>query len=216
MKFPKFSSFALPLLAAATLTLSACGGGGGSDSGSSGGGSTVTPPVTLTVTHTVTMTTSMGVIVIGLDRTHAPKTVDNFLAYVNSGFYSGTLFHRVISNFVVQGGGFTRVGGVLTQKSTNAAIALESNVGLQNLRGTIAMARTDAFDSATSQFYINVVDNASLNYANAANPGYAVFGKVTSGLDVLDAIKAVTTGTQAGMTDVPVTDVTVTSIVVTP
>ncbi len=214
MKFTKFSSFALPLLAAVTLTLSACGGGG-SDSGSSSGG-TVVAPVTLTVTHTVTMTTSMGVIVLGLDRTHAPKTVDNFLAYVNSGFYSGTLFHRVISNFVVQGGGFTRVGGVLTQKTTNAAIALESNVGLQNLRGTIAMARTDVFDSATSQFYINVVDNASLNYTNAANPGYAVFGKVTSGLDVLDAIKAVTTGTQAGMTDVPVSDVTVTSIVVTP
>ena len=215
MKFTKFSSFALPILAAATLTLSACGGGS-SGSPSSGGGSTVTPPVTLTVTHTVTMTTSMGVIVLGLDRTHAPKTVDNFLAYVNSGFYSGTLFHRVISNFVVQGGGFTRVGGVLTQKTTNAAIALESNTGLQNLRGTIAMARTDAPDTATSQFYINVVDNASLNYASASNPGYAVFGKVTSGLDVLDAIKAVATGTQGGMGDVPVTDVTVTSIVVTP
>ncbi|HEY1090872.1 MAG TPA: peptidylprolyl isomerase [Burkholderiaceae bacterium] len=213
MKF--IQRFALAASLVSLTFLSACGGGGDSSGGSSSGGtggSTVTPPVTLTVTHTVTMVTSMGTIVIGLDRTHAPKTVDNFLAYVNSGFYSGTLFHRVISNFVVQGGGFTRSsGGVLTQKATSPAIALESNTGLQNLRGTIAMARTSVPDSATSQFYINVVDNASLNYASDNNPGYAVFGKVTSGMDVVDAIRVVATTGAAG-NDAPLADVTITEV----
>jgi cyclophilin family peptidyl-prolyl cis-trans isomerase len=192
------------------LTLAACGGGGGSS------GDPVTPPptpVTLTVTHKVRITTSQGVIELGLDRNHAPITVDNFLKYVNDGYYAGTVFHRVINNFVIQGGGVTRTADGLVEKTpTYAAIALESQNGLSNVRGTLAMARTSVPNSATSQFYINVVDNASLNYANAANPGYAVFGQVTAGMDVVDKIRAVNTNTQ----DVPLVDVTVTEAKVIP
>lgn len=199
-----------PLLALAAtslaLTLAACGGGGGSS------GDPVTPPpapVTLTVTHKVRITTSQGVIELGLDRTHAPITVDNFLTYVNDGFYNGTIFHRVINNFVIQGGGVTRdaAGTALIEKApTYAAIALESQNGLANVRGTLAMARTSVANSATSQFYVNVVDNPSLNYQNPANPGYAVFGQVTAGMDVVDKIRAVATNAA----DVPLVDVTVT------
>jgi cyclophilin family peptidyl-prolyl cis-trans isomerase len=192
------------------LTLAACGGGGG------GSGDPITPPptpVTLTVTHKVRITTSQGVIELGLDRNHAPITVDNFLKYVNDGYYAGTVFHRVINNFVIQGGGVTRTADGLVEKTpTYAAIALESQNGLSNVRGTLAMARTSVPNSATSQFYINVVDNASLNYANAANPGYAVFGQVTAGMDVVDKIRAVNTNTQ----DVPLVDVTVTEAKVIP
>lgn len=208
-RFPRRALLAL----ATVLSLAACGGGGGS----SGGGTTTptTPtPVTLTVTHKVRLTTSQGVIELGLDRTHAPITVDNFLKYVNDGFYNGTVFHRVINNFVIQGGGVARnAAGALQEKTpTYASIALESMNGLSNVRGTLAMARTSVPDSATSQFYINVVDNTSLNYVNSSNPGYAVFGQVTAGLDVVDKIRAVNTNAS----DVPLVDVTITEAKVIP
>jgi len=202
----------LALAAALALSLTACGGGGG---GSSTTPTTPTPtPVTLTVTHKVRLTTSQGVIELGLDRTHAPISVDNFLKYVNDGYYNGTVFHRVISNFVIQGGGVARNGaGALQEKTpTYGPIALESRNGLSNVRGTLAMARTNVPDSATSQFYINVVDNTSLNYVDSSNPGYAVFGMVTAGLDVVDKIKAVSTNAS----DVPLSDVTVTEAKVIP
>ena len=209
-RFPRRALLAL----ATSLALTACGGGGGS----SGGGTTPTPvpPVTLTVTHKVRLTTNKGVIELGLDRTHAPITVDNFLKYVNDGFYTNTLFHRVIAGFVIQGGGMTRnaAGAIVDKAATYPPILLESKNGLSNVRGTIAMARTAVTDSATSQFFINTVDNSSvLNYGSAANPdGYAVFGQVTLGLDVVDAIRAVNTNAS----DMPLVDVVVTEAKVIP
>lgn len=205
-----FKTLVLTTAMSGLTLLSGCGGGGGSDSG----GSVGVPPVVMTITHTVTMTTSKGVIEIGLDATHAPITTANFLKYVNDGFYSGTLFHRVISTFVIQGGGYTKVGSTLTEKpATYAPIALESNNGLSNLRGTIAMARTSMPASATSQFFISTVDNSTCldrgtTACDTTGNGYAVFGKVTAGLDVVDAIRAVATTTS----DVPVTDITITSV----
>ncbi len=210
-RFPRRALLAL----ASSLALTACGGGGGS---SGGGGSTPTPvpPVTLTVTHKVRLTTTQGVIELGLDRTHAPISVDNFLKYVNDGFYTNTVFHRVIANFVIQGGGVARnAAGALQEKTpTYGPIALESRNGLSNLRGTLAMARTGVPDSATSQFYINTVDNTGLNYVNADNPGYAVFGQVTAGLDVVDKIRAVNTTGEPNNT--PLVDVTITEAKVIP
>lgn len=154
----------------------------------------------------VQLSTSQGNITLELDPLKAPVTVNNFLAYVRAGFYVNTLFHRVIEGFVVQGGGFT--SGMTLQSGLKAPIVLESNNGLSNLRGTVAMARTDAPDSATSQFYVNLVDNTRLDYKDASNPGYAVFGKVVQGLEVVDAIARAPTGTVAGYADVPLTDVT--------
>lgn len=140
-----------------------------------------------TSTHPqVLINTSYGPFTIELYPTEAPATVANFLAYVDANFYDGTLFHRVIDQFMVQGGGMNRS---LQFKTTREPIALESNNGLENDRGTIAMARTMAPDSATSQFFINTVDNAGLNYQSADKPGYAVFGKVIDGMDVIDAIE---------------------------
>jgi len=136
----------------------------------------------------VVLQTSMGNIEIQLDRQHAPVTVDNFLTYVNAGFFNGTIFHRVVAGFVIQGGGYTPDG---VEKETRPAIKLESNNGLKNLAGTIAMARTSQPDTATSQFYINLVDNPTLDYSSASNPGYAVFGKVVSGMDVVNNIAKV-------------------------
>ena len=148
--------------------------------------------------------TNKGTIEIELDRENAPVTVENFVSYVNSGFYDGTVFHRVMPTFMIQGGGFTAEGA---QKETNAPIKLESNNGLKNLQGTVAMARTNDPDSATSQFFINVVDNPALNYA-PGNDGYAVFGKVVSGMDVVDGIKSVKTTTKYGYyADWPVEEV---------
>ena len=205
-----------PLLAASlfALTLTACGGGGGGDSGGGGSTPTVPPPVTLTVTHKVRITTNQGVIDLGLDRNHAPITVDNFLRYVNEGFYTNTLFHRVIKDFVIQAGGFTRnQANVVVEKTPGyPAIVLESQNGLSNVRGTIAMARTTVANSATSQFYINTVDNLALNYSGAANLGYAVFGQVTAGLDVVYKIRAVNTNSQ----DLPLVDVVITDAKVIP
>jgi peptidyl-prolyl cis-trans isomerase A (cyclophilin A) len=140
----------------------------------------------------VKFATSMGDIVVELDAKKAPKTVANFVQYVKDGHYNGTVFHRVIDNFMIQGGGMT---ADLKEKSTRPPITLESRNGLDNLRGTIAMARTAIPDSATSQFFINVKDNAFLNAANSRDGnGYAVFGKVIAGMDVVDKIRAVPTG----------------------
>jgi peptidyl-prolyl cis-trans isomerase A (cyclophilin A) len=155
----------------------------------------------------VTLTTSAGSITMELDPVAAPVTVNNFLGYVNAGFYSNTLFHRVIPNFMVQGGGFTT--GMVAKTDLNAPIALESNNGLRNTRGTVAMARTSLPNSATSQFFINTVDNAFLDYSSS-NSGYAVFATVLTGMDVVDAIAAVTTQTVGLNENVPVTDVTIT------
>lgn len=158
----------------------------------------------------VKIATSMGDIVVQLDPAKAPKTVANFLAYVNDKHYDGTVFHRVIDGFMIQGGGFTPD---LQQKPTKPPIALEANNGLKNDKYTIAMARTNNPDSATAQFFINVKDNAMLN-ANGEGNGYAVFGKVVSGTDVVDRIKAVTTGNKGPHQNVPVTAVTITSATV--
>ncbi len=136
----------------------------------------------------VRLATSQGDIVLELDAQKAPKTVANFLAYVKAGHYDGTIFHRVIENFMIQGGG---MGADMQEKPTRAPIALESRNGLTNQRGTLAMARTSVPDSATAQFFINVVDNAFLDQANSRDGnGYAVFGRVVEGMDVVDKIKA--------------------------
>lgn len=159
----------------------------------------------------VTLTTTMGTVVIELEPAVVQVTVDNFLAYANAGFYNGTIFHRVIPGFVVQGGGFTGVVGttLTAQTGARAAIVLETNKGLSNTRGTITMARTPAFDSATSQFFFNSVNNLGLDYQSAASPGYAVFGRIVSDLAVIDAMSAVATRTVGANGDVPVTDIVV-------
>ena len=154
--------------------------------------------------------TSKGKMVIELYTDKAPQTVQNFLAYVDAGFFDGTIFHRVIPNFMIQGGGFT---ADMNQKPTNAPIKNEADNGLENQRGTLAMARTSDPDSATGQFFINSVDNDFLNFKSKTPQGwgYAVFGKVVEGLDVVDAISAVETGTRGGHGDVPVEPVVVNS-----
>jgi len=162
----------------------------------------------------VKIKTSMGEITVELYPDKAPKSVENFLTYAKSGFYDDTIFHRVIAGFMIQGGGFTKD---LSQKKTRAPIAIESKNGLSNLRGTLAMARTGDPNSATAQFFINTVDNARLDYATDANPGYAVFGKVISGLDVVDKIRAVATGAQGPFrSDVPTTLVTIEKMTLVP
>ena len=158
----------------------------------------------------VTLSTSKGDIVVELYPDKAPQTVKSFLAYVNEKFYDGTIFHRVIPGFMIQGGGFT---ADMNQKATHAPVKNEAGNGLSNARGTIAMARTSDPNSATSQFYINVVDNRSLNYSSSPQRwGYAVFGKVVAGMDVADAIAAVPTGRG----DVPVEPVVIKKATVTP
>jgi peptidyl-prolyl cis-trans isomerase A (cyclophilin A) len=157
----------------------------------------------------VVMETDMGKITIELFEKEAPISVKNFLDYVNSGFYNGTIFHRVIDGFMIQGGGFT---ADMKMKQTSAPIKNEAANGLKNDRGTIAMARTGAPDSATSQFFINVVNNNGLNRPSPDGHGYAVFGKVIDGLGVVDDIKSVPTGTSKGFRDVPETAVIVKSI----
>ena len=157
--------------------------------------------------QTVKLATSAGDIVIKLDAQKAPKSVANFVQYVKDGHYDGTVFHRVIGNFMIQGGGMT---ADMKEKATRPPIPLESRNGLNNERGTIAMARTGDPNSATSQFFINVVDNAMLNSANSADGnGYAVFGKVVSGMDVVDKIRAVPTTRKGPHGDVPVEPVTI-------
>ena len=142
------------------------------------------------MTDIVVMETSLGIIEIGLDRKKAPITVENFVNYVNEGFYDGLCFHRIISIFVIQGGGFYPNS---TDKQAGDPIQIESTNGLKNLRGTIAMARGSDPNSATSQFYINVKDNSNLDYPSSDGYGYTVFGIVVSGLDVVDEINDVAT-----------------------
>lgn len=148
----------------------------------------------------VLLETSKGSITIELNGEKAPKTVENFLSYVTDGFYDGLIFHRVIPNFMIQGGGMDKN---MKSKANRLPIEIESNNGLKNDRGTIAMARTNDPDSATSQFFINVKNNSFLNYSDEDNPGYAVFGMVTAGMEVVDAIVAVPTGNAGHHQDVP-------------
>ncbi|MCB1723051.1 MAG: peptidyl-prolyl cis-trans isomerase [Chromatiaceae bacterium] len=157
----------------------------------------------------VRMATTKGDIVVELDSEKAPVTVANFLAYVDEGFYSGTVFHRVIEDFMIQGGGLTPD---MRKKETHPAIENEARNGLKNRRGTIAMARTNAPHSATAQFFINHVDNDNLDYPSFDGWGYAVFGKVVEGMDVVDAIAAVPTGMRGGHRDVPKDDVVIESV----
>ncbi len=153
----------------------------------------------------VVLDTSLGKIVIALDAAKAPKSVANFLDYVKAGHYDDTIFHRVIPNFMIQGGGFD---AQMAQKPTRPPIALESRNGLPNVRGSVAMARTNVPDSATAQFFINIKHNAFLDAANSPDgQGYAVFGKVVSGMDVVDKIWAVPTANKGPYQNVPVTPV---------
>lgn len=154
----------------------------------------------------IRFTTNMGVFDVELNEAAAPKTCENFLSYVRSGFYNGTIFHRVISGFMIQGGGFEPG---LKQKQTKAPIENEANNGLKNDKYTIAMARTNEPHSATSQFFINVADNDFLNHTSPTSRGwgYAVFGKVVSGTNVIDAIARVRTASRSWYGDVPVEDV---------
>jgi cyclophilin family peptidyl-prolyl cis-trans isomerase len=195
----------------AVLSLTACGAPESqgtrtaADAGSeaSGGGETLE--------HQFTIVTSLGTLKVQLDAVNAPLTVANFEQYADDGFYDGsdgdgaTVFHRVISGFMIQGGGISESG---SDKRTRAPIAIESDNGLSNARGTLAMARTNDPNSATSQFFINHVDNDPLDYVSQGNPGYAVFGEVIEGLEVLDAIAAVETDGR----DRPLTPVVIESV----
>jgi|JYMV01.1.fsa_nt_gi cyclophilin family peptidyl-prolyl cis-trans isomerase len=164
-----------------------------------------------TAPSAILIETSMGNIEVQLDAEKAPITVDNFRAYITEGFYAGTLFHRVIPNFMIQGGGMDES---FSKKTTRDAIKIEANNGLNNDRGTIAMARTNAPNSATSQFFINLIDNAMLNHTAESTRGwgYTVFGKVTKGMDIVDAIAKVETGVHQGRRDVPKTPVVIKNI----
>jgi cyclophilin family peptidyl-prolyl cis-trans isomerase len=172
-----------PLLLALLLAVSAC-----------------TAPTQKPETVQVEMKTSLGTIRLALDRNEAPQTVDNFVQYVREGFYDGTIFHRVIKGFMIQGGGYS---ADMQKKATRAPINNEARNKLSNLRGSIAMARTSAPHSATAQFFINHQDNKQLDYPSFDGWGYAVFGKVTDGMSVVDAIAAQETGIYQSMRDVP-------------
>ena len=164
-------------------------------------------------TTTVEMQTSKGTITIELNGEKAPNTVANFLTYVKEGFYEGTIFHRVISNFMIQGGGFTED---MSQKPTHDPIQNEANNGLSNKTGTIAMARTSDPHSATAQFFINVKDNDFLNFSSETSQGwgYAVFGKVTDGMEVVNAIKDVDTTSKGPYQDVPAETITIEKVTI--
>jgi peptidyl-prolyl cis-trans isomerase A (cyclophilin A) len=157
------------------------------------------------------MNTSKGEMTLAIDLTNMPITGKNFKRYVDKSFYNGTLFHRTVDNFMIQGGGFTTG---LNSKPTDAAIKNEAAVGISNKRGTIAMARTNDPDSATSQFFINVLDNPHLD-ASASSYGYAVFGKVVEGMDVADQISIVPTKNSGGFADTPVTEILINTVVET-
>jgi cyclophilin family peptidyl-prolyl cis-trans isomerase len=156
----------------------------------------------------VELQTTLGSIVIELDEENAPVSAKNFIEYVNDGFFDGLIFHRVIKGFMIQGGG---MDAEMNSKPNRDPIINEADNGLKNLRGTIAMARTNDPNSATSQFFINHVDNDFLNYSGPANPGYAVFGKTVEGLDVVDAIADVQTSRKGMYDDVPVEPVVIES-----
>jgi cyclophilin family peptidyl-prolyl cis-trans isomerase len=189
----------LPTLAAIVLTLAGLTGFNQAQE---------TPPVSEAKPINVTIETSKGTIEIELNAAKAPISAANFVSYAKKGFYDGLIFHRVIPGFMVQGGGFTPD---MQQKQPSAPIANESKNGLKNDRGTLAMARTNDPNSATSQFFINVKDNANLDYPSFDGYGYAVFGKVTKGMDIVDAIVAVPTTTKGRNGDVPVDPITITS-----
>ncbi len=162
----------------------------------------------MSTTPNVKLHTNYGDLIIELDAEKSPKTVENFLTYVKEGFYDGTIFHRVINNFMVQGGGFD---ADMKQKQTHAAVENEANNGLKNDRYTLAMARTSDPHSATAQFFINVADNDFLNFT-APTPngwGYTVFGKIIEGTEIVDKIRAVKTGNKGFHQDVPVEDVVI-------
>ncbi len=156
---------------------------------------------------TVEMDTSLGLVVMRLEGEKTPLSTDNFISYIDSGYYDGsdgagaTIFHRILSDFMVQGGIYDESG---SEKSTSPAIALETDLGLSNVRGTLAMARTPDPDSATASFFINEVDNTFLDYQSEAEPGYAVFGEVTEGMDVVDAMAAVSVDGNGWPSDPPV------------
>jgi peptidyl-prolyl cis-trans isomerase A (cyclophilin A) len=155
----------------------------------------------------VKLSTSLGDLVLELDRAKAPKTVDNFLQYVRAGHYNGTIFHRVIDGFMIQGGGYK---ADMSEKPTRAPIPLESRNGLSNVRGTVSMARTGVPDSATAQFFINVNDNIMLDQPQARDGhGYAVFGKVVEGMDVVDKIRAVAVRPRGMHQHAPETPITI-------
>lgn len=168
---------------------------------------TATDPNAKKANPRIELVTSKGRIVIELDQTKAPITVKNFLTYVNEGFFTDTIFHRVIPGFMIQGGGMTKD---MSQKPTHAPIKNESSNGLKNARGTVAMARTNNPDSATAQFFINTVDNSFLN-KSPGNPGYAVFGKVVEGMNVVDVIEKVKTANAGMHENVPVEPVVIVS-----
>ncbi|MHC4448093.1 MAG: peptidylprolyl isomerase [Planctomycetota bacterium] len=216
------------LLGALAIAVVTTGCGGGAEAGAEAGGQPVEaakgtesappsePPATAPKPEPapppvepyawVVLETSMGDIVLRLDRERAPISVENFLGYVTEGFYDGTIFHRVLPNFVIQGGGFNPG---MQKKTPGPPIVNEWTNGLKNLRGTISMARMRLPDSATCQFFISVKDNPSLDQANAATggAGYAVFGEVVSGMDVADRIRHVPTGTSGRYGDVPIEEV---------
>jgi peptidyl-prolyl cis-trans isomerase A (cyclophilin A) len=171
----------------------------------------VAPPEPAPGNAVVVISTSLGDVTVELFNDKAPVSVANFLGYATEGFYSGTIFHRVVSGFVVQGGGFT---ATMVEKTTRPPIQNEATNGLRNLRGTVAMARTQSLRSATSQFYFNVSNNQDLDHQGFSprDFGYAVFGRVLSGMDVVDRISRVPTHTSAGMEDVPVEPVTITGV----
>lgn len=168
-------------------------------------------PALVFANPSVIIKTSMGDIQVELNEQQAPISTANFLSYVDSGFYNGTIFHRVIPNFMIQGGGFIKD---MTQKVTKVPIKNEAGNGLKNLRGTIAMARTGVVDSATSQFFINHKDNSFLDHRSNSSSGYgyAVFGAVTNGMEIVDKIAQVSTGMRSGMKDVPRQPVTIYAI----
>ncbi len=168
-----------------------------------------TPAVTKGKAVVVLMETTMGNIKIELYPEKAPKTVENFLTYVKEGFFTDTIFHRVIPGFMIQGGGFSKN---MDQKQGKPPIPLESQNGLKNARGAIAMARTGDPNSATSQFFINVKDNANLDYPKPDGNGYAVFGKVLEGMDIADKIVAVPTTTKGAYSDVPIDPILIKSV----
>ena len=170
----------------------------------------LTLPFFSAATTNVTLVTNYGTIELELDEKRAPITVENFISYANSGYYNGTIFHRIIPNFMIQGGGFTPE---MDQKSTADSIENEAKNGLSNTRGTIAMARTNSPHSATSQFFINHKDNQFLDQ-QGTKWGYAVFGKVASGMDIVDTLASMKTGKKNGFQDVPLEPVIILSVTV--
>ena len=206
-----------PVLSAALLSLLSPGLVGCGGDGTTGDSGVTDADTDVDTDVVVTIGTSMGDITLDLFEVEAPITTGNFVNYAQSGFYDGTdgeggtTFHRVIEGFMIQGGGLTED---MVTKTTFEPIENESDHEKSNLHGTIAMARTTDPDSATSQFFINTVDNAFLDIDGSYPPGYAVFGQVSSGMEVVDAIELVETTSKSGHTDVPVTPITITSVVV--